>query len=139
MTIKYKFVTGEEVYIEVYGRLEKIVTKLDRNLYSNNQTETKRHISLNLFDGDDKAFIDTAPGFEERILSQVDRETLYKAISNLKLDEQELIHNLYLNDKPVTQKQYAKMLNITEKSVQEKFRHICKKLKKFIYEKIKCF
>ena len=29
MTIKYKFVTGEEVYVEVYGRLERAMTKLD--------------------------------------------------------------------------------------------------------------
>ena len=29
MTIKYEFVTGEEVYVEVYGRLEKIMSRFD--------------------------------------------------------------------------------------------------------------
>lgn len=35
MTIKYKFVTGEEVYVEVYGRLEKVMNRLNHEFNTN--------------------------------------------------------------------------------------------------------
>ena len=47
MTIKYKFVTGEEVYVEVYGRLEKVMTKLAHaEKVENNEYEKKKAASL---------------------------------------------------------------------------------------------
>lgn len=48
MTIKYRFVTGEEVYVEVYGRFEKIMTKLDCASKSRNKNDAmKEFVSLN--------------------------------------------------------------------------------------------
>lgn len=49
MEIKYTFVNGEETSISVYGDFEEIILELDRNLYNNNQTETRRHVSLDAF------------------------------------------------------------------------------------------
>lgn len=84
MTIKYKFVTGEEVYVEVYGRIEKIMTKLNRNLYNNNHAETRRCVSLDVVEQDKMM-----PGLdlENQVLNHVDSEMLYKAISKLQPDE----------------------------------------------------
>lgn len=57
---------------------------------------------------------------------------LYNAISKLKLEEQELIHKLYLDKQTMTQAQYAEYLKIQEKSVQEKSRRIRRKLEKLL-------
>ncbi len=135
MKIKYTFVNGEETSVEVYDDFEDIILELNRNLYNNNQTETRRHISLSVFDEDKEVFTDIKAGFEEQLSDQVGKEILYKAISELNYDEKELLHNLYLSDCPLTQKEYARILQIREKSVQEKSRRIRKKLKRIIEEK----
>ena len=57
MTIKYKFVTGEEVYIEVYGRLEKIMSRLDHEFNikydrrTNNKFVSFENLNKNTIDG----------------------------------------------------------------------------------------
>lgn len=50
----------------------------------------------------------------------------------LKPQGQKLIHKLYLDEKPITQAEYAKSLNIKEKSMQKKSRRIRRKLEKLI-------
>ncbi len=135
MEIKYTFVNGEETSIEIHGDFEEIMIELDRNLYNNNQTETRRHISLNAFDEDRHKFADSDMDLEKQILNRLDRDALYKAISKLKPDEQELIHKLYLNDKPMTQKQCAEILGVTENAVQLRLAKIKKKLKHIVSSK----
>ena len=136
MEIKYKFVNGEETSIEVYGDFEEIILELDRDLKNNNRKETRRHESLSLLDSD-KQSIATNTDVYSQTLKNLDKDKLYDAIAKLKPQEQELLRNLYLSDKPMTQGQYANISNIKEKSVQEKSRRIRKKLKKLIYEETK--
>lgn len=136
MEIKYKFVNGEETSIEVYGDFEEIILELDRDLKNNNRKETRRHESLSLLDSA-KQSIATNTDVYSQTLKNLDKDKLYDAIAKLKPQEQELLRNLYLSDKPMTQGQYANISNIKEKSVQEKSRRIRKKLKKLIYEETK--
>ncbi len=56
MKIEYKFVTGENVRIDVTGELEAIMLELDNELKNNNRKETRRHESLSLFDKDEKKY-----------------------------------------------------------------------------------
>ena len=107
MEIKYKFVNGEETSVEVYDDFEKIILELNRNLYNNNQAETRRHVSLDVFRQDKTMLKDTGLDLEDQILNRTDSEALYKAISKLKPDGKSLIYRLCLSDKPMTQKQYA--------------------------------
>lgn len=130
MKIEYRFVNGEKTSIDVSGDFEKIILELDRNLYNNNHAETRHHISLSLFDEDKNVFADIEAGFENQISNQVDKELLHKAISLLKPDEKSLIYRLCLSDKPMTQKQYADVLGITENAVQLRLAKIKKKLKR---------
>ena len=136
MEIKYKFINGEETSIEVYGDFEEIILDLDRDLKNNNRKETRRHESLNLLDSD-KQSIATNTDVYSQTLKNLDKDKLYAAIAKLKPQEQELLRNLYLSDKPMTQRQYANISNIKEKRVQEKSRRIRKKLKELIYEETK--
>ena len=54
MKIEYKFVTGENVSIEVYGEFEEIMLELDKNLKNNDRKETRRHKNLDLLDKDER-------------------------------------------------------------------------------------
>ena len=131
MEIKYKFVNGEETSISVYGEFEKIILELDRNLYNNNQKETRRHISLSVFDEDKKVFVFTniETSVEEQLSNQVDKEVLCKAISKLKPDEQELIYKIYLNEGGVSLSDYAQFVNVSENAIKQRLKRIRKKLK----------
>lgn len=129
MEIKYKFVNGEETSIEVYGDFEGIILELDRDLKNNNRKETRRHESLSLLDSD-KQSIATNTDVYSQTLKNLDKDKLYAAIAKLKPQEQELLRNLYLSDKPMTQKRCADILGITENAVRKRLAKIRLKLKK---------
>lgn len=131
MEIKYKFVNGEGTSISVYEDFEEIILELDRDLKNNNRKETCRHESLNLLDSD-KQSIATDTDVYSQTLKNLDKDKLYAAIAKLKPQEQELLRNLYLSDKPMTQKQYASVLGITENAVRKRLAKIRLKLKKLI-------
>lgn len=133
MKIEYKFVTGEDVSIEVYGEFEEIMIELDKNLKNNDRKEMRRHESLDLLDKDEKN-ADITTDVLEDVLKNLDKDKLYDAIAKLKPEEQELIHKLYLSKSPMTQEQYAKYIGTKVKSVQEKSRRIRRKLEVLMNE-----
>lgn len=96
MKIEYKFVTGENISIEVYGEFEEIMLELDKNLKNNDRKETRRHESLSLFDKDENN-TDANVDVYEDVIKNLDRDRLYYAIQKLKPHEQDLIHKLYLD------------------------------------------
>ena len=68
MKIKYTFVNGEETSVEVYDDFKEIILELNRSLYNNNQTETRRHVSLSAFEEGNKEIKDASINLEEQIL-----------------------------------------------------------------------
>lgn len=128
MKIEYRFVNGEKASIDVSDDFEKIILELDRNLYNNNHTETRRHMSLDALEEDKIMLKDIGLDLEDQVLNRADSKTLYKAISKLKSDEQELIHNLYLSDHPITQKEYAERLGITSSTLRKRVERLKSKL-----------
>ena len=114
MKIEYRFVTGEKVTAEISDKFKDVVIKLDKEEYNCNRKETRRHKSLSL---SDKSIENMSLSSDicDDISKNIDKEKQNNAISRLKPNEQELLHNLYLNDKPITQKEYANILHINEK------------------------
>ena len=114
MKIEYRFVTGEKVTAEISDEFKDVVIKLDKEEYNCNRKETRRHKSLSL---SDKSIENMSLSSDicDDVFKNIDKEKLHNAISRLKPNEQELLHNLYLNDKPITQKEYANILHINEK------------------------
>lgn len=120
MKIEYKFVTGEDVSIEVYGEFEEIMLELDRNLKNNDRKETRRHESLDLFDKDERNS-DITVDILGDVCRNFDKDKLYDAIAKLKPQEQELIHKLYLDKNPMTQAEYARNINISDAAMWKKY------------------
>ena len=132
MEVTYSFVNGENVIVSVDEKLGGAIMQLDKDLYNNNQKETRRHQSLSKLFDKTSMMVDENVNIEDDFLRQNDMDKLHKAISKLKPSEQELIHKLYLSKNPMTQAEYAKQLKIQEKSVQEKSRRIRKKLERLL-------
>lgn len=128
MEIEYKFVTGEKIHIEVYGKFEEIMLELDKNLKNNDRKETRRHESLSEVEKSPNNTDESSDVYEE-VLKKLDKDKLYSAIAKLKPSEQELIYKLYLDKKPIAQVEYAQILGITENAVQLRLAKIKKKLK----------
>lgn len=132
MEVTYSFVNGENVIVSVGEEFGKTIRQLDKDLYNNNQKETRRHQSLNeMFDKSD-TFVDKNVNIENDFLRRSDVDKLYNAISKLKPSERELIHKLYLSKNPMTQAEYAKSVNISKANMWKKIQRIRDKLKKLI-------
>lgn len=131
MEIEYKFVTGEKIHIEVYGKFEEIMLELDKNLKNNDRKETRRHESLSLFDKDENN-IDANMDVYEDVIKSLDRDSLYYAIQKLKPHEQELIHKLYLDEHSISQAEYARILGVTENAIKQRAKWLKNKLKKLL-------
>ena len=132
MEVTYSFVNGENVIVSVGEELGKTIRQLDRDLYNNNQKETRRHQSLNEMVDKADTFVDKNVNIEDDFLRRSDVDKLYEAISKLKPSERELIHKLYLSEHPITRTEYAKILGITDTAVRLRLLKIKKKLKAYI-------
>ena len=68
---------------------------------------------------------------EEEVFHQIDLEMLRRALDSLAEDEYALICALYLQDKPLTESEYAAQLKITQQAVHKRKRTILNELKKY--------
>lgn len=68
---------------------------------------------------------------EKEAFMQIDLETLRKALDTLTEDEYALICALYLQDKPMTEREYSMASGIPQKTINDRKLRILKKLKSF--------
>lgn len=68
---------------------------------------------------------------EKDAFMQIDLETLRKALDTLTEDEYALICALYLQDKPMTEREYSMASGIPRKTINDRKIRILKKLKSF--------
>lgn len=68
---------------------------------------------------------------EDDVLRQLDLETLRRALDTLTEDEYALICALYLQDKPMTEREFSRKTGIPQKTLNDRKARILKKLKSF--------
>lgn len=103
MEVTYNFANGENVIVLVDEKLGDAIMQLDKDLYNNNQKETRRHQSLSKLFDKTSMLVDENVNIEDDFLRQNDMDKLRKAILKLKPSEQDLIHKIYLSENPITQ------------------------------------
>ena len=132
MVIKYKFLTGEKIEIEVSNRFGETMLQIDNEIKNSNRRETRRHQSLNELN--DKADLITGEsiGIGKDSLQKFEIDKLYNAMSKLKPSEQELIHKLYLDKQPMMQAEYAKINKTSVGSIKMQVQRVKAKLKKLL-------
>lgn len=132
MIIKYEFIDGKKVEIEVSTELGQVILQIDKEAQNNNRRETRRHQSLSELSDKTDSVADESIDIEEDILQKFDMDKLYDAISKLKPSEQELIHKLYLDKQVMPQAEYARRKNVSGVAIWKKVQRIRDKLKKLI-------
>ena len=128
MKIKYEFVTGEVVEVEVDEKWGKILEDLDFEEKMNNRKETRRHVSLDTgAEWSDWLITDDDP--EGDIIEMIEtRRDLTKALSVLSENQIKLVKALFVEG--FSQEEYAEKNGVTQVAIARQLDRIRKKLKK---------
>ncbi len=76
-------------------------------------------------------FADDSESVEEILMHNEMLKTLHSALRKITVEEYELVYHLFLSENPLTEKAYAKMIGKTQQAVNDRKKHIFKKLKQF--------
>lgn len=128
MKIKYDFAT-ETVEIEVTDDWGAILVDLDRQEYTINHKETRRHCSLDAFNLNDALFPSDVDVLRD-ILKAEDDERLHNAIAKLEPRQQKLIRQVFFEERGYTD--IARAEGLDESAVRHATTRALKKLKKFL-------
>lgn len=131
MKIEYRFVTGEKAAIEINGDFEEIILELDKEEYTCNRKETRRHKSLSLSDKNIEN-MSISSDICDDVFKNIDKEKLHNAISRLKPNEQELLHKVYLDLDKINITKYANSLGVKPTVLWKRLERIRKKLKNIL-------
>lgn len=93
-TYKFSFVNGESTTIEVSEEWVTFLENEDRLAYNNQQTQTRRHCSLEAYNLDD-ALLPSDENVEVTVLQSLDHQQLYAAIAKLQPQQRLLLERVY--------------------------------------------
>jgi len=128
MKIKYEFVT-ETVEVEVEDNLGSVIVDLDRQEHNNNQTQTRRHCSLEALDLDN-TLLPSNEDIESDYIRNQEVQELYHAISQLTDKQQQLIRAVFFEG--VTVSEYGRLCGISQEAASQQKKTALKKLKKLL-------
>lgn len=129
MEIKYEFVTGEVLAIEVEDELGEVILELDRQERNNDRRESRRHMSLDGMDFEGETFRAEADTPREA-MGRVDTERLMKALDMLSASQKELLLKVYFKGMRVAD--IARVEGVSEAAVRKRLKKIYGKLKKVL-------
>lgn len=128
MKYTYHFVNGDSQEIEVTEAQYLILKDADRIEYNNNQTNTRRHISLDMAETDEgMQFADPS---SLPITESASR--LHAAIEQLRPDQQKLIRAIYFEHVSISN--YAKQEGVSQPAVTQRLMTAKKKLKEIFLD-----
>lgn len=134
---------GDEIGVEVpEDKLEEHLKEKEHRKYLNKVQKEVGYtiVSLNAdFDGKDGEQMtyeeviadEDSLDFIEEISRKADIQTLRKALASLTVDELDLVTRLYLIDSPMTEAEYAELMNVNQSTVHRRKKTILQKLKTF--------
>lgn len=102
-----------------------LLLDLDRREYNNNQTETRRHVSLNALDQNDNQIPN-----EKDALEELYEEETWKEMCKVLTEREKLVGDLFFRQ-GYKQKELAKIFEVNEARMSQIIRKIRKKLEKF--------
>lgn len=129
MEIKYEFVTGEVLKIEVEDALGEVLLEFDRQEKNNDRRETRRHMSLDGMDFEGEWFV-ALEDTEGVALYREDMGRLTRALEMLSPEQRELVLKVYF--KGIRVVDIARNEGVGESAVRDRIRRIHKKMKKYL-------
>lgn len=130
MKIRYEFVTGEAVEIEVPETIGEVVIAIDKDIQKSNRRETRRHNSVEELSEKGRQFRNEDSNLEEAVVRGEDRELLHKAMEQLLPQQRALIQKVFFEGR--TMADIAREEGVTAKAIQDRVNKIKTRLKKII-------
>jgi len=126
MKYTYHFANGDSQEIEVTEAQYLILKDADRIEYNNNQTNTRRHVSLDMVEADEgMQFADPSS-----LPMTESASRLHAAIEQLRPDQQKLIRAIYFESIAVDE--FAALENVSGSAISHRLRTAEKNLKKIL-------
>lgn len=129
MKIRYEFVNGEIVEVEVEDGLGALLLEFDRLERNNNQTETRRHASLSGMDYEG-AFFDAGVDVDQEVRHRLSCTELHHALQKLSPSQKKLVQKVFLMDQRLVE--LARTEGVSEAAIRNRLKKIYAKLKKYL-------
>ena len=130
MHIKYQFLTGETVEIDVPDHIGEVSIAIERDMLNSNRRETRRHNSLTRMEEAGCQFADAGGNVAELLLKTEDNHQLFDAVQHLLPQQQELIWQVFYEEKSLAA--IARESGVTEGAVRHRLSKIYKRLQSFL-------
>ncbi|MDR3565539.1 MAG: sigma-70 family RNA polymerase sigma factor [Negativicutes bacterium] len=130
MKIRYQFVTGEAVEIEVPDDIGEVAIAIDKDIQKIDRRETRRHNSVEELAGKGRQFQDEDINIEEAVVKGEEQALLLKAMDQLLPQQRLLIQKVFLDGKSISE--IARAEGVDESSVRERLNRVYKKLKNIL-------
>lgn len=135
MKIKYEFVTGEKLEIEVEDNIGEIVVEMEVLQSRRNRAETRRHNSLESMQESRpgynlRQFIDEKADIEQHIVDSEERERLHQAIGKLEEKDALIVHKYFFEN--LTMSEIGCELGVSTMAISKRLKKIPEKIKKYM-------
>ena len=130
MHIKYQFLTGETVEIDVPDHIGEVSIAIERDMLNSNRRETRRHNSLSRMEDAGCQFADASVNVAELLLRNEDNRRLFDAVQHLLPQQQELIWQVFYEEKSLAA--IALESGVTEGAVRHRLSKLYKRLQFFL-------
>ena len=125
MKIKYQFVTGETKEIETDENIYKESKEIDRQIYNNNQRNTRRHQSLDLLTQYDLEPVDESDTLQEQFFRYDEFE---KLIAPLTDDQKDLVRRVFFDGE--LEIDIAREQGVDKSAISHRMKRIYERIKK---------
>lgn len=132
MNVKYEFVTGEIVNVEVPDTIGEVSIELNRVIYNSDHKETRRHHSVENLQEQGIQLIDQNVDIISTIEKLETSKILQNALEKLLPQQRVLIYKVFIEGK--TMASIAREEGVTAKAIQDRVNKIKNRLRKIIEE-----
>ncbi len=130
MKVKYEFLTGEIVEVEVSNDIGEVSIELDREIHNSDRREIRRHNSVDKLQVQGIQIADGSVDVVSIIEKKETREALYNALNKLLPQQRELIHKVFVEGRSMAD--IAREGCVTAKGIQNRINKIKTQLRKEI-------
>lgn len=130
MNIKYEFVTGEKLEIEVNEDIAGISIEIERKIYKSERRETRRHNSIDSMEEAGVQFKDINGDIEVKVEETETTDEVKNAIKTLLKSQQDLIEKVFYKNMKIVD--IAASEGVTEAAIRNRLNKIYRKLKKIL-------
>ena len=130
MNIKYEFLTGEIIEIEVSDDIAEVAIEIERDTYNSNRRETRRHNSIEDMEGQGLQFDDKGVAVATIVEEKETNEALQNALDKLLPQQKELVQKVFFQGMSIAQ--IARAEGVNEAAIRNSLNKIYKKLKNIL-------